>query len=1517
MKELHIDVKNKIATYSSRGGAIVCNNKDYYRIRFRFDTEWDEFPAKQARFIWNDKYLDVVFTGDVVTVPMLSHATLLTVGVYAGENLRTTTPATIPCLPSILCESEKAQEADYYEAAGSLQFRLPPIRNPEDDGKLLHANKGVYELVEAKDLGANQKDVEANKKNIETIINAIGCSWKLNDVIFGDIFTFDFDYISNGKEFTKMECFKLNDSTYRLLYSYYDTQGNFIYDVVACDNTYGECTWYDKAYKNILVVKNDNDVQLESRATRLVTGDALETYAKAIIPAINELVGRVGAIPIVKGEDGKYGFDFTLVENLDPTLVGEIHFGDKEYSLISFDLFDIDLNIENGEATIKLAANTIKTIWDSLPETWQNIKTWVEGTGQNISNWLGHVVEETKDINEALGNKVEDALQPISETVDNIGEWFGDTFEKADNFNEAMQTKIDDAIDDTRQKIMGVAWDFPDNFDSVSGDVPKITFEFKSNGEKFDGLSFQRNPPVLTYWKGGTPTPVYNGGWGDEGYKTIYTYDFDVDLNILNATKDDTVTLGNRLSNGLQAAQNGIEGAKEWIDGVREDVESAIDWVENTGENIKEGVETAQAWIDDTGKNIKEGVENVQGWIEETGEKVESAVEWVEGVGEGVVDFFGGIIGWFGGVVWDIKDLFPKDEPSTYSLRNEPSTLSLEEGTVAQTLALPEYDQPIVYDFEKGFVSNGEEFNQIEYAYQIIDGVEEYVVNYINTATNYTVQAYSSITGHVGKYKRFYTFGLSGEITNKLKELASQANPVLQGAIENYFNMESLFGTLWSLTNRGVILTSLISFLTGNEELPENFEDFKAKMLEQLKMNNFLKFFFEDDKIPTTYNEVKTALEEKLKGITPNALTPLNEQLNTVISNLTGNTNTELSFADRMIANLKDKLGVGGGDVDLSSFQNDVSALKTDVSNLKTNVSNLQTNVGNKSTLTTIDKITIIGAINEVNYNVSTVRDLIKAPLTDLTDTTWFIPAGWQGDFGIGTYSVNCTIDGGHSATEMGIGYKAYIETTTSDIVGPDGVTIPGKTTVKFAVDANTIGFDTSPLGGVRVWNAKNTPVTLTFTGGVDVTNPKLIAWLEKYGQTEGTIELQTKDKTLIGAINEINSKVVSGNTNGGDTSTYLNLTNTVWELNDSPLLSIVNKLYNIDFTTNGESYTQINFMCTIAPYIQYANASVTKNVCGGSPASAVGNWIVDKNYQLVTFTGGADVTNQELINWLCSNGKLRGYDTSNLATVDKVGYINMAVPTLVTEESDGIFVVSPYAMADAAASQVYSQGNVDIKIPLVAGENITFAKEGNTIKINATGGGSSSGMPQIRFVGMPCDGYWGRVDSGVFPNSPGEGQIVECKLKFTIEIVGGGALQVGDTIQICRMSKYGGCGGNNFINGIAPYHPAKRKLRRLFEYAITEEDLNKRFITFEVPYDDKKAVKLFTKWAVSTVNDKSIYFRIRRPKGEINSGDESGMTVDAEFSNVVSVRCLSYPFSWFPDGDEGDEVDFYHIRIT
>lgn len=104
MPNIAIDVSNKIAQQSGTP-LIVCGNSDYV-INFTFDSEWEEFTAKTARFTYFNRkknrwqYEDVLFEGDSVAAPVLSDITEVAVGVYAGA-IHTSTPALIPCARSI------------------------------------------------------------------------------------------------------------------------------------------------------------------------------------------------------------------------------------------------------------------------------------------------------------------------------------------------------------------------------------------------------------------------------------------------------------------------------------------------------------------------------------------------------------------------------------------------------------------------------------------------------------------------------------------------------------------------------------------------------------------------------------------------------------------------------------------------------------------------------------------------------------------------------------------------------------------------------------------------------------------------------------------------------------------------------------------------------------------------------------------------------------------------------------------------------------------------------------------------------------------------------------------------------------------------------------------------------------------------------------------------------------------------------------------------------------------------
>lgn len=100
MPTIDIRIKDNIAMQTGGQAFIVRDNSDYV-INFTFDVEWAEETAKTARFaLQRGGYIDVPFTGSSVAVPVISTGRRVDVGVFAG-NLRTTTSATLPLVPSI------------------------------------------------------------------------------------------------------------------------------------------------------------------------------------------------------------------------------------------------------------------------------------------------------------------------------------------------------------------------------------------------------------------------------------------------------------------------------------------------------------------------------------------------------------------------------------------------------------------------------------------------------------------------------------------------------------------------------------------------------------------------------------------------------------------------------------------------------------------------------------------------------------------------------------------------------------------------------------------------------------------------------------------------------------------------------------------------------------------------------------------------------------------------------------------------------------------------------------------------------------------------------------------------------------------------------------------------------------------------------------------------------------------------------------------------------------------------
>lgn len=102
MTTINVSVQDKIAA-AAGSPSIICGNSDY-TVSFTFDSEWDAYTAKTARFRFFQNgmplHYDILFTGNIVNVPVLHDVYEVEIGVYAG-NLHTTTDARVPCVRSI------------------------------------------------------------------------------------------------------------------------------------------------------------------------------------------------------------------------------------------------------------------------------------------------------------------------------------------------------------------------------------------------------------------------------------------------------------------------------------------------------------------------------------------------------------------------------------------------------------------------------------------------------------------------------------------------------------------------------------------------------------------------------------------------------------------------------------------------------------------------------------------------------------------------------------------------------------------------------------------------------------------------------------------------------------------------------------------------------------------------------------------------------------------------------------------------------------------------------------------------------------------------------------------------------------------------------------------------------------------------------------------------------------------------------------------------------------------------
>ena len=301
---------------------------------------------------------------------------------------------------------------------------------------------------------------------------------------------------------------------------------------------------------------------------------------------------------------------------------------------------------------------------------------------------------------------------------------------------------------------------------------------------------------------------------------------------------------------------------------------------------------------------------------------------------------------------------------------------------------------------------------------------------------------------------------------------------------------------------------------------------------------------------------------------------------------------------------------------------------------------------------------------------------------------------------------------------------------------------------------------------------------------------------------TSITDGLKTEAKSIVGAINEINSKVGSG---GGSSTVSLIGT---WTVIDEP--EIPTSDLPLEFTSNGVKYSAIvvtsqgssswgiNALSYFRTNEGYYDAAYVNNPSGNYGISH--GWRGD-GYRYLTVT--KEPTDKNTIKWLGKNTD---------APID-------------TEETSNGFE-----------------------------------------------------MPQIRFTSAT-----GSTEN----DTPMLYVDADNPLKLTVEIVGGGALQAGDQLQVCIRKRFSGSAANGFKR--------KYKLQRFAEYVVTEDDLDKKYLTVSVACEYCHTNKMIHHSFRGLFRDgmaggiAPLYLRIRRPKGVVQNNG-SGQSVDADFSNIVTI---------------------------
>lgn len=279
------------------------------------------------------------------------------------------------------------------------------------------------------------------------------------------------------------------------------------------------------------------------------------------------------------------------------------------------------------------------------------------------------------------------------------------------------------------------------------------------------------------------------------------------------------------------------------------------------------------------------------------------------------------------------------------------------------------------------------------------------------------------------------------------------------------------------------------------------------------------------------------------------------------------------------------------------------------------------------------------------------------------------------------------------------------------------------------------------------------------------------------------------------------------------------------------------------------------NVTFTVDEENQVVKINATVGGSGGADESMVGTWVFNDILDFVETQGTFDL--EFISNGIHYNQVLFGHLGPPLMVMKYIpiddSYGDYTLAYSFSEESQ--YGVPPLWQDEAYKTiEILSEPQDPILKALI---------RANAKKQGGSGGGSLQ-MPQIRFANFQKVELWDE-----------ETETLSTRYRFTVENLGGGTLQVGDKLQICCRRKY--------PNG-------KKKLRRMADIEITENDLNQRFLKIEVDPEDESVQKwLFrndrNQSSVTTLS--AMYFRLKRVT---KYSDSDGMECNAIFSNVEQV---------------------------